>query len=101
MNSSFIVGGIDWSPIVERMRVKEGERLPSYPGDLKTALLDRAGLTESPKGEEAYQLAREIARLTTCCDPEITYWFSRLVSLMNSEVPNRECKGLECVALSL
>jgi regulator of protease activity HflC (stomatin/prohibitin superfamily) len=24
----------------------------------------------------------QIARLTTCCDPEITYWFSRLVELV-------------------
>ncbi|MCL1471813.1 hypothetical protein [Argonema antarcticum] len=100
MSSSFIVGGIDWSPIVDRMRVKEGERLPSYPGDLKTALLDRAGLSDRAKGEEAYQLAREIARLTTCCDPEIAYWFSRLVSLIDSQVPDKECQGEECITLS-
>ncbi|MFB2919061.1 hypothetical protein [Aerosakkonema funiforme] len=100
MSSSFIVGQIDWSPIVERMRVKQGERLPSYPGDLKTALLDRAGLKDRAKAEDAYNLAREIARLTTYCDPEITYWFSRLVSLMDSQVSDRECKGEEKVVLS-
>lgn len=66
------------------MRRSEGQRLPSYCGDLKTALLNHAGLLNHPKGEKAFQLAREIARLTTYCDPEIVYWFSRLISLMDN-----------------
>ncbi|WP_235018943.1 hypothetical protein [Tolypothrix sp. NIES-4075] len=55
--------------------------MPTYSGDLKTALLNLAKLMNYPKGEQAYQLASEIARLTTYSDPEIVYWFSRLVSL--------------------
>lgn len=74
---------VDWSPILSQMRQQVDQRLPFYPGDLKTALLNQAGLRNHPKGEAAFQLAREISRLTTCCDPEITYWFSRLVSLID------------------
>lgn len=74
---------IDWSFILCQMQTPEGQSLPVYPGDLKTALLQYAGLGDHPKGEELYQLSREIARLTTCCDPEITYWFSRLISLID------------------
>jgi hypothetical protein len=51
--------------------------------------LHHAGLTNHPKGPEAYQIAVEIARLTTCCDPEIVYWFSRLASLITSQ-PQKE-----------
>lgn len=84
MNSSFTTSGIDWSPVLNLMRRREDQHLPSYCGDLKTALLNHAGLLNHPKGEETFQLAREIARLTTCCDPEIVYWFSRLISLMDN-----------------
>jgi hypothetical protein len=56
--------------------------LPQYPGNLKAVLLNHAGLSEHPQGEKAYQLAREIARLTTFSHPEITYWFSRITELM-------------------
>jgi hypothetical protein len=85
MNSSFTIQAIDWSPILHQIQVPEGQKLPTYPGDLKAALLSHAGLTNNPKGEKAYQLASDISRLTTCCDPEIVYWFSRLVSLMRDE----------------
>jgi|GEM_PF-2985034 len=74
---------IDWQPILNQMQQDEGKRVPIYPGDLKAALLRHAGMTHHPEGEAIYQLAREIARLTTCCDPEITYWFSRLVELVD------------------
>jgi hypothetical protein len=74
---------IDWQPILDQMNQAENERLPTYPGDLKAALLHHAGMDNHPKGEETFQLAREIARLSTCCDPEIAYWFSRLVELMD------------------
>ncbi|BAY62168.1 hypothetical protein NIES22_22370 [Calothrix brevissima NIES-22] len=84
MNSHVTHQKIDWNPILCQIDFKIGHSLPTYNGDLKTALLNHAGLTNHPKGEEAYQLAREIARLTTYCDPEIVYWFSRLVSLMNN-----------------
>ncbi|MDZ7958652.1 MAG: hypothetical protein RMY34_12360 [Aulosira sp. DedQUE10] len=83
MNLHVTSNQIDWNPIISRMQYTEGHSLPTYSGDLKTALLNHVGLTNHPKGEEAYQLAREMARLTTFCDPEIVYWFSRLVSLMN------------------
>ncbi|MBD3884884.1 hypothetical protein IFO70_24420 [Phormidium tenue FACHB-886] len=76
---------IDWNPILQRIQIAEGQRLPTYPGDLKAALLAHSGLDDHPKAEEAYQLAREISRLSTCCDPEIVYWFSRLVALLNSQ----------------
>jgi hypothetical protein len=74
---------IDWYPILQQMKIAEGRSLPSYPGELKTALLEQAGLTDHPKAEEAYQIAVEISRLSTCCDPEIAYWFSRLISLID------------------
>lgn len=74
---------IDWSPVLNQMRQTVKQQLPSYPGDLKTALLHRAGLQNHPQGETAFQLAREISRLTTCCDPEITYWFARLIALID------------------
>ncbi|BAY99175.1 hypothetical protein NIES37_31540 [Tolypothrix tenuis PCC 7101] len=83
MNAHITTNQIDWNPILSRMNYAAGQSLPTYTGDLKAALLNHAGLTSHPKGEEAYQLAREMARLTTFCDPEIVYWFSRLVSLMN------------------
>ncbi|OUL18232.1 hypothetical protein BV372_34325 [Nostoc sp. T09] len=74
---------VDWNPILCQIKYRKGHSLPAYTGDLKIALLNHVGLTNHSKGEEAYQLAREIARLTTCSDPEIVYWFSRLVSLIN------------------
>ena len=74
---------IDWSPILQRIQATEARQLPTYPGDLKTALLNHAGLASHPKSEEVYQIAREISRLSTCCDPEIVYWFSRLVTLLD------------------
>lgn len=76
------VGSIDWSPIIRSMELQENCHLPAYPGDLKDILLNHAGLAQHPQGEKAYQLAREIARLTTFSDPEITYWFSRITELM-------------------
>ncbi|MGI2906366.1 hypothetical protein [Tolypothrix sp. VBCCA 56010] len=83
MNSHITASKIDWNPILCRIEYTEGKSLPTYPGDLKTALLNLAKLMNYRKGEQAYQLASEIARLTTYSDPEIVYWFSRLVSLMN------------------
>ncbi len=80
---------LDWSPILQSIQLNQGHHLPTYPGDLKAALLDHAGLTHNPKGEEAYQLAREISRLSTYCDPEIVYWFSRLVTLLNLQPQSR------------
>jgi hypothetical protein len=85
MNSSFTIQAIDWNPILRQIQLVEGQKLPTYPGDLKTALLNHAGLTNNPKGEEVYQLASDISRLTTCCDPEVVYWFSRLVPLIRDE----------------
>ncbi|MBL1177861.1 hypothetical protein [Pantanalinema sp. GBBB05] len=82
MDKSLIVGGIDWQPILDQL-VRE-QYLLTYPGDLKVALLQHAGLNHHPHAEAAYQLAIEISRLTTCCDPEIIYWFSRLVLLLDS-----------------
>ncbi|GJD19826.1 hypothetical protein RIVM261_047820 [Rivularia sp. IAM M-261] len=84
----YVVGGIDWNPILNRIRWIEGQRLPSYPGNLKTALLNHTGLKNHPKGREIYQLACEIARLTTFSDPEIVYWFSRIVSVMDFQEKN-------------
>lgn len=81
MRQDLIVHGIDWQPILAQLTEIKG--IPQYPGDLKAALLDHAGLSQHPKGEQAYQLAVEITRLTTCCDPEIIYWFSRLISLID------------------
>jgi hypothetical protein len=74
--------GIDWNPILNQMDVVNNQGFPTYPGDLKAALLDHVGLSHHPKGEELYQLAQQVAQLTTCCDPEIVYWFSRLVPLI-------------------
>lgn len=89
MTNRFVVDDIDWSPILRSIRYGCGETLPTYPGELKAALLHHAGLANHPKGPEAYQIAVEIARLTTCCDPEIVYWFSRLASLITSQ-PQKE-----------
>ncbi|OUL20223.1 hypothetical protein [Nostoc sp. 106C] len=83
MDSHVTAKKIDWNPILCQIKYTKGHNLPTYTGDLKTALLNHAGLTNHSKGEEAYQLAREIARLTTYSDPEIVYWFSRLISLIN------------------
>ncbi|MBW4459039.1 MAG: hypothetical protein KME47_02180 [Nodosilinea sp. WJT8-NPBG4] len=77
---------IDWQPILNQMQPADGHKLPIYPGNLEAALLNHAGMTHHPKGEATFQLAREIARLTTCCDPEITYWFSCLVELVDDGV---------------
>jgi len=85
MTNRFIVDDIDWSPILNSIRYGCGQTLPTYPGDLKAALLHHAGLANHPKGSIAYQLAVDIARLTTCCDPEIVYWFSRLTCLINAQ----------------
>lgn len=84
MDTYPIAHEIDWNPILLRLQTKASRSMPVYPGDLKTALLKHAGLLDHPKGEAAYQTAVEIARLTTCCDPEVIYWFSRIVSLMNA-----------------
>ncbi|MDX2098748.1 MAG: hypothetical protein SFW36_13305 [Leptolyngbyaceae cyanobacterium bins.59] len=73
---------IDWQPIL--LRCVQTHTLPTYPGDLKADLLAHAGLSNHAKGEQAYQIAVEIARLTTCCDPEIVYWFARLITLLDS-----------------
>lgn len=83
---------IDWKPLLDRLQYQDEKRLPLYPGDLKADLLAYAGLTDQAKGEVAYQLAVEIARLTTCCDPEIIYWFSRLVSLVNVQPSESDCQ---------
>ncbi|HEY9641062.1 MAG TPA: hypothetical protein V6C57_11300 [Coleofasciculaceae cyanobacterium] len=85
MTQHSVACDFDWSPILQSIQLNQGQQLPTYPGDLKAALLNHAGLTHDPKGEAAYQLAREISRLSTCCDPEIVYWFSRLVDLLNLE----------------
>ncbi|MEH2283197.1 MAG: hypothetical protein V7K90_18020 [Nostoc sp.] len=82
MNLNYKVGSIDWSPIIQRMESQGNCHLPTYPGDLKTVLLNHADLAQHPQGEKAYQLAREIARLTTFSDTEITYWFSKIIELM-------------------
>ncbi|MEH2304015.1 MULTISPECIES: hypothetical protein [unclassified Nostoc] len=82
MSLNHKVGSIDWSPIIGSMELRGNCHVPTYLGDLKDVLLNHAGLAQHPKGEKAYQLAREIARLTTFSDPEITYWFSRITELM-------------------
>ncbi|MBN3880345.1 MULTISPECIES: hypothetical protein [unclassified Nostoc] len=82
MNVNYQVGSIDWSPIIQRMEPLGNCHLPTYPGDLKTVLLNHASLAQHSQGEKAYQMAREIARLTTFSDAEITYWFSRIIELM-------------------
>lgn len=83
MSSHLTANKIDWNPILRQIQFTKGHSLPTYNGDLKAALLNHVGLTNHSKGEEAYQLAREIARLTTYSDPEIVYWFSRLIYLIN------------------
>jgi hypothetical protein len=75
--------GIDWQPTLDQMIEDPHHYTPAYPGDLKAALLNHADMAHPSDGEPIYQMAREIARLTTCCDPEITYWFSRLVALID------------------
>jgi hypothetical protein len=84
---------IDWNLILQQMQIKLGQDLPTFPGDLKTALLNHAGLADDATGEAAYQLAVEISRTSTFCDPEITYWFARLVALLHlqsqTSFPNR------------
>lgn len=83
MSQHIIQGNADWQPLLAQL-VKR-HNLPTYPGNLKAALLNHAGLEHHPKAEEAYQLAVEIARLTTCCDPEVIYWFSRLAKLLEPQ----------------
>ncbi|PSB16150.1 hypothetical protein C7B61_02315 [filamentous cyanobacterium CCP1] len=46
-------------------------------------LIGQLRLKRQPEGESAYQLAVEISQTTTESDPEITYWFSWLVSLLH------------------
>lgn len=75
---------IDWSPILSKIQRLDGHGLPAYPGDLKAALLHHAQLNKHPKAEMVYQLASDIARLTTHCDPEIVYWFSQLLPLIEA-----------------
>jgi hypothetical protein len=74
---------LDWEPILNCLQKSFESNLPTYPGDLKAALINHAGLTNDPRGEEIYKLSVEISRLTTCCDSEVIYWFSRLAALMN------------------
>lgn len=81
---SLTVGKIDWAPLVNSIEQMDSIHLPTYPGDLKTALVNYAGLANDGQGEAMYQLAVEISHLTTCTDLEITYWFSRLVALIDS-----------------
>ncbi|MGI0487835.1 hypothetical protein ACN4EK_20535 [Pantanalinema rosaneae CENA516] len=83
MTKPLIVGSIDWQPVLSQL--VRNHRSLIYPGDLKAALLQHAGLSNHPQAEATYQLAIEISRLTTCCDPEVIYWFSRLVSLLDSQ----------------
>lgn len=79
-NSTF--SEVDWNPVLCRMKTMPGQSLPTYPGNLKTALFEYAGVSNHPRSESVYQMAQDIARLTTYCDPEIAYWFSRLVPLI-------------------
>lgn len=85
MSASITVNEIDWSPILSQLQRVGEQGLPTYPGDLKTALIHHARLSGHPKAEIAYQLANDIAHLTTHCDPEIVYWFSRLLSLIETQ----------------
>ncbi len=55
--SSKIESGIDWQPMLDRLQCSDAQHLPTYPGDLKAALITHAGLTHNSKGETAYQLA--------------------------------------------
>lgn len=73
---------IDWSFIRNRMQVQPHQPLPSYPGNLKADLVRCAKLQQHHQAETAFELAQEIARNTTDCDPEIAYWFFRLLSLI-------------------
>lgn len=82
--SSQTLNEINWDSILCQMQTKSGQSLPVYPGNLKAALLEHAGISHHPQSEAVYQLAEEIARSTTYCDPEIAYWFSRLVPLIKS-----------------
>jgi hypothetical protein len=75
---------ISWDVIQQQMQSRPNQPLPTYPGNLKVALIRCAGLPLHGKADIAFQLAQEIARNTTYCDPEIAYWFSRLVSLIDS-----------------
>lgn len=84
MTQQLISKNMDWQAILSRMHQQEGQPYPTYAGNLKTALIIQAGLAQDDQGEALYQIAVEIAELTTCCDPEITYWFSRLVALIAS-----------------
>lgn len=83
MNRTLTPIKVDWSLIRQRMQAQPDQPLPIYPGNLKVDLIRCAGLTLHPKAETAFQLAQEIAQSTTTCDPEIAYWFSRLVSLVD------------------
>ncbi|XGV99869.1 MAG: hypothetical protein ACAF41_13165 [Leptolyngbya sp. BL-A-14] len=85
MNVSTSAHALDWAPILSQIQRLDDRSLPAYPGDLKTALLRHAGLSDHPQAETVYQLASDIARLTTHCDPEIVYWFSRLLALIESK----------------
>ena len=85
MNANFTLNAIDWSPILNQIQRADDQSLPVYTGDLKAALLQHAGLSDHPKADAMYQFASDIARLTTHCDPEIVYWFSRLLSLVETE----------------
>ena len=85
MNASLTINEIDWSPILNQLQQTDAQSLPMYPGDLKAALLHHANLNGHPKAETVYQLASDIARLTTHCDPEIIYWFSRLLTLVEAK----------------
>ncbi|WP_416668803.1 hypothetical protein [Egbenema bharatensis] len=82
MNSNCQTHSLDWNPILQQMQTEPGQDLPIFPGDLKTALLAHAEINQTV-GEAAYQLAVEISQITTQSDPEITYWFSQLVSLLH------------------
>lgn len=84
MKPSLTQPSVDWSPIQQRMQLPPGQSLPVYPGNLKTDLIRCAGLTLNDKAEAVFELAQDIARYTTACDPEIAYWFSRLATLLES-----------------
>lgn len=85
MSANLTVKEVDWSPILNQLQRLDAQSLPTYPGDLKAALLHHAVLNSHPKAETVYQLASDIARLTTHCDPEIIYWFSRLLPLIEAK----------------
>nr|RNJ69593.1 MAG: hypothetical protein EDM05_09490 [Leptolyngbya sp. IPPAS B-1204] len=85
MSQSTTQTRVDWSPIRRRMQVQPDQPLPVYPGNLKVDLIRCAGLMLHPKAEPIFRLAQEIARSTTDCDPEIAYWFSRLVALIETD----------------